>query len=97
MCEAIFEVVQRRVGRTPRVGNFPWGLLMLASPFVKTLMEMREMRYLWQVPVKLDNSRLLGVLGHEPHTPWDQAIEMTLEGLGCLPTLTGQDGLLSMK
>ena len=36
-------------------------------------------------PVRLDNRKLVGVLGAEPHTPLDVAIERTLEGLGCLP------------
>ena len=47
---------------------------------------MQEMRYLWQTPLRLDNQRLLATLGHEPHTPLEQAVEATLVGLGCLPT-----------
>jgi hypothetical protein len=30
------------------------------------------------------NDRLLAVLGHEPHTPLDEAIEAALVGMGCL-------------
>jgi nucleoside-diphosphate-sugar epimerase len=43
------------------------------------------MRYLWRHPLRLDNRRLVAVLGAEPHTPLDEAVERTLEGLGCLP------------
>jgi nucleoside-diphosphate-sugar epimerase len=86
MCEAIRSVAQRHLGVAPRVSAFPWGLLTLVSPFVKTFMEMREMRYLWRAPIRLDNSRLLATLGHEPHTPLEAAVEVTLEGLGCLKT-----------
>ncbi len=57
---------------------------MLAAPFVPTLREMMEMRYLWQQPVRLDNRRLLDVLGAEPRTPLEQAVRATLDGLGCL-------------
>jgi hypothetical protein len=32
----------------------------------------------------MDNARLVAVLGAEPHTPLDVAVERTLEGLGCL-------------
>jgi len=32
----------------------------------------------------LDNARLETVIGTEPHTPLDQAVETTLMGLGCL-------------
>jgi nucleoside-diphosphate-sugar epimerase len=44
--------------------------------------EMAEMRYLWQQPVRMDNKRLVGWLGSEPHTPLDDAVKATLEGLG---------------
>jgi hypothetical protein len=43
------------------------------------------MQYLWQQPVRLLNTRLLSLLGDEPHTPLDRAVEMTLRSLGCLP------------
>lgn len=63
--------------------------MRLASPFVTTFRELLGMRYLWQQPVRLDNRRLVQQLGHEPHTPLDEAVEATLVGLGCLsPTAT---------
>jgi nucleoside-diphosphate-sugar epimerase len=85
MAEAIQRVVARRTAQAPRISALPWWLLMLASPFVTTLKEMREMRYLWQRPVRMENARLLAVLGHEPHTPLDAAVEASLQGMGCLP------------
>ena len=84
MASAIQRVVQRRTGSRPRIAAFPWWLIRLASPFVTTFREMLEMRYLWQVPVNLDNSRLVAELWQEPHTPLDEAIEATLSGLGCV-------------
>jgi nucleoside-diphosphate-sugar epimerase len=84
MADAIRRVVTRRVGRTPKLRAFPWWLLMLASPIVTTFREMREMRYLWREPVCMNNARLKAVLGDEPHTPLDQAVEATLDGIGCL-------------
>jgi nucleoside-diphosphate-sugar epimerase len=83
MVEAIQRVVTRRSGRKPRVTGFPWWLVTLASPFVTTLREMREMRYLWREPVRMDNARLVAALGQEPHTPLDEAVDATLIGLGC--------------
>jgi len=83
MAEAIARVVERRGGTRPRIAAFPWWLIRLAAPFVVTLRELLEMRYLWQQPVRLDNAHLLAVLGREPHTPLDIALETTLEGLGC--------------
>ncbi|MFN3303099.1 MAG: NAD-dependent epimerase/dehydratase family protein [Roseateles sp.] len=85
MAQAIQRVVARHTGRTPRIAAFPWWLLNLAAPLVTTFREMQEMRYLWQQPVRMDNARLLATLGHEPHTPLDEAVEATLRGLGCLP------------
>ncbi len=84
MTDAIARVAAQATGRTPRVTAFPWWLMALAAPFVATLRELREMRYLWRTPVRMDNARLLAVLGHEPHTPLDVAVKATLEGMGNL-------------
>lgn len=67
------------------VRRFPWLVVTLASPFVTLFREMRELRYLWQEPLRLDNTRLIGAIGAEPHTPIDIAVRDTLAGLGCLP------------
>lgn len=88
---AIQRVVARRGGKTPALKPFPWWLMRLAAPFVVTLRELMEMRYLWQTEVRMDNQRLVQVLGQEPHTPLDQAIETTLDGLGCLPSPSTAD------
>jgi nucleoside-diphosphate-sugar epimerase len=83
--QAIQRVVLRRSGLRPGLAAFPWWLMRLAAPFVTTLRELLEMRYLWRQEVRMDNSRLVAVLGAEPRTPLDEAIERTLEGAGCLP------------
>jgi len=83
MIAAIQRAVTRRTGTTPRTTVFPWWLLTLASPFLTTFREMREMRYLWREGVRMDNARLIATLGHEPHTPLDEAVDATLTGLGC--------------
>lgn len=76
----------RRVLRRPhlKMRRFPWPLVTLAAPFVPLFRELGEMRYLWRTPVRLDNGRLVRLLGCEPHTPLDDAIGETLAGLGCL-------------
>lgn len=84
MAEAIQRVTARH-GGDARIAPLPWWLLNLAGLFITTFREMREMRYLWQQPVRMDNAQLLAVLGHEPHTPLDEAVEAALRGLGCLP------------
>ena len=84
MAGAISRAVVRRGGALPAVRAFPWWLTALAAPFVPTLRELREMRYLWSEPVAMSNTQLMAVLGKEPHTPLDEAVETALEGLGCL-------------
>ena len=66
------------------VRRFPWALLAVASPFVPVFRELREMRYLWQAPVRLTNARLIGTLGAEPRTPLEAAVGATLADLDCL-------------
>lgn len=83
MAAAIGRVVRRHGGQT-RTRAFPWWLVRLASPIVPTLRELLEMRYLWRQPLRMDNTRLKAVLGSEPHTPLDAAVEATLAGLRCI-------------
>lgn len=85
LAAAICRVVVRRGGVQPKVRAFPWWLTALAAPFVPTLRELREMRYLWSTRIKMSNAKLVSTLGHEPHTPLDEAVEAALEGMGCLP------------
>ncbi|WP_428241098.1 NAD-dependent epimerase/dehydratase family protein [Gynuella sp.] len=84
LAEAVCRVVKRHTGTAPKMTRFPWWLIRLLAPFQQTLREILEMRYLWRQPVRLSNQRLTALLGEEPHTPLDQAVEQTLRGLGCL-------------
>ncbi|GAJ90716.1 SDR family oxidoreductase [Agrobacterium sp. SHOUNA12C] len=77
--------IERVVGHRVKVKAFPWWVLPLAAPFVPLMKELREMRYLWSVPLQMRNDRLLAVLGEEPHTPIDAAMKASLMGIGCLP------------
>ena len=79
------EAIRAAVGRAVPTRALPWWLVRVASPVVPIFREMAEMRYLWRTPVRLDNRRLVRVLGVEPHTPIDAAVRATLRGLGCIP------------
>jgi nucleoside-diphosphate-sugar epimerase len=81
MTNAIKSVVG---GSNIKVRPFPWMLLSLLAPFKTLFREMREMRYLWQQPLRLDNRHLIDVLGKEPRTPLEEAVRATLQGLKCL-------------
>jgi nucleoside-diphosphate-sugar epimerase len=56
-----------------------WGVLRLAAPFSGFLRELLEMRYLWHVPLRLDNRKLVELIGHEPNTPRDEAVRRSLQ------------------
>ena len=58
--------------------------MRVLAPFVPLFRELVEMRYLWNVPIRMDNKRLKAFLGAEPHTRLDIAVRNTLIGLGCL-------------
>lgn len=85
MAQAIQRVAVRRGLPQPRLRRLPWWLLRLAACFATTPRELMEMRYLWQQDVRMDNRQLVATLGQEPHTPLEQALEATLQALGCLP------------
>jgi len=76
----------RRVTHKPRlpIRSFPYLVIYAMAPFMETMREMIEMRYLWTRPIGLDNTKLVRVLGAEPHTPLDQAMRATLADMGCL-------------
>lgn len=82
----MIDAVRRASGRADlRVRAFAWWLLPLLAPFSTLLREVREMRYLWQQPLRMDNAALVQMLGEEPHTDWDDAVASTLKSLHCLP------------
>ena len=90
---AMTAAIARAVGRPVRTIHLPWRLLGLAAPFVPLIRNLREMRHLWQIPIRMTNDRLRGLIGDEPHTPLDEAVRRTLTGLGCLPRAqTSQPG-----
>jgi nucleoside-diphosphate-sugar epimerase len=82
---AMAAAIGRAVGNADLpVRRLPWWLFRLAAPFNETMRELYAVRPLWEVPIELDNGRLVALLGAEPHTPLDEAVAATLRGLGCL-------------
>ncbi|CAN7544226.1 NAD-dependent epimerase/dehydratase family protein [Rhizobium sp. LjRoot30] len=81
----LIAAIGRVAGRQPKIRHFPWWLLPFAAPFVPFMRELREMRYLWEQPLRMDNARLVAAIGEEPRTAIDEAIAATLGSLGCLP------------
>ncbi|QGM44651.1 NAD-dependent epimerase/dehydratase family protein [Methylocystis heyeri] len=76
------EAVRRALGGRGAVRPLPWLPFRLLSPLSPFLRELLEMRYLWLEPLRLNNGKLVGLIGDEPHTPLDQAVEAAVAALG---------------
>ena len=63
--------LERLTGRNLRVTGFPWWLVTLASPVWEVARELREMRYLYDLPHALDAEPLAKVLPDFRPTPLD--------------------------
>ena len=87
----LIAALETAAGRKLAVSRLPWLAIAAAAPFNETLREMREMRYLWNRPVLLDNTSLVAKLGAEPRTPLSEALRTALAGLGALPPIIAKD------
>jgi len=83
---AMAESIARVTGQPDlTVKRLPWKLFYAAAPFSTFMREALEMRYLWDVSLRLDNERLRSLIGEETHTPLDDAVRQTLTAIGSLP------------
>jgi nucleoside-diphosphate-sugar epimerase len=76
--------VRRAVGRDLRESRFPWWLMRLLAPFGGFPREVLEIEPVWRHPMRLDNRRLVELLGSEPRTPIVDAVRTTLIDMECL-------------
>ncbi|MFK0205355.1 NAD-dependent epimerase/dehydratase family protein [Agrobacterium sp. NPDC090283] len=80
----LVEAIERVVGHPVKRRQLSWSGIKLAAPFVPLFREVLEMQYLWQMPIRMSNRKLVDFLGTEPRTPIDIAVATTLASLGCL-------------
>jgi len=64
-----------------KLAHYPWGFIRLGAPLVPLWRSLADMRYLGQHAHTLVNSRLVSLLGAEPHTPLDAAVEAAIDEL----------------
>ena len=64
--------------------SVPWWAMRLGAWVVPMWASVLEMRYLWNTPHALDNTKLVALIGAEPHTPLDVALQQSLRALGML-------------
>ena len=81
---ALPAAIKRVVGRDLPERNFPWWLMRALSPFGGFPREVVEIEPYWRNAVRLDNRRLVALLGAEPRTLLDQAVRTTLAAMGAL-------------
>ena len=54
----MIEAIRKAAGNPNiKVRKMPWKLMLALSPFVPLFRELTEMRYLWNVPIRMDNKR----------------------------------------
>ena len=70
--------------KSVKLKKMPWLAIQLGALFVPSWAALLEMRYLWDTPHQLDNTRLLQLIGREPRTPLNQAVRQSLADLGFL-------------
>jgi nucleoside-diphosphate-sugar epimerase len=75
------EAVRRVFDGRGVIRAFPWLPFRILSPVSPFLRELLEMRYLWRTPLRLNNMKLVGLIGDEPHTSLDQAVGAAVTAL----------------
>ena len=92
--EQLHAEVEAVLGRPLKRATMPWGLVRLAAWFSPMLAATLDMRYLWQRAHRLNDSSLRQHLKAVPHTSLAQALAVSLNDLGLLPTRNkGASGL----
>lgn len=78
------DAIRRAAGRDVPIRRLPWWIFKAAAPFGGFPRQAAEIASHWQYPLRLDNTRLVELLGAEPRTDLDEAMRATLTELGCL-------------
>jgi nucleoside-diphosphate-sugar epimerase len=68
-----------------KFSSLPWPVIRVGAWVNPTWASLLEMRYLWDTPHALANSKLVSLIGAEPHTPVAQAAREALAELEILP------------
>jgi nucleoside-diphosphate-sugar epimerase len=90
-------LVAEASGRPVRLSRFAWWPLYIARPFWRFARGLIEMRYLWNMPHRLDGTGFAGqVPGFRP-TPVEEAMAEALAGIAARPEPSPQPSRFSMK
>ncbi len=64
--------------------QLPWAVIRLGALVVPTWAALLSLRYLWQTAHTLDNTKLVSLIGAEPHTRLEEAATAAVRQLGYL-------------
>ena len=72
------QAVENAVGRPLKAAAFPWPLMRVLALFSPLVREVLEMRYLWEVPHRIDGGPLAAALPNFEPTPLGEAMRQVL-------------------
>ena len=72
--QQLINAITAQVGRPLKRRKMPWFLLRMISPFSPLMREVLEMRYLWDVPHRVDDRKLRRLLPEWQPTPLAQCM-----------------------
>lgn len=75
-----------RPGKTLKTVGLPWPLIRTLGLVNGSWASLSDVRYLFETPHALGNSRLHALIGAEPYTPFAAAVAAALEDLGLFST-----------
>ena len=76
--------IAKASGRALKVGHINWWMMRTVGSIWKMGRELTDVGYLWQVPHRIDGSKLAAAIGDVPHTPLNIAITRSLRELGAI-------------
>lgn len=77
-------------GRRLRFGKFPWAVMRLTAPFWEMARELLEMRYLHDLPHRLDPAPLAAILPDFKPLGLTQVLQIQAQAYGLMSTQTGR-------
>lgn len=76
--------IAKATGRPLKVGHINWWMMRTVGSVWKMGRELSEIGYLWQVPHRIDGTKLAAAIGDIPHTPLETAITRSLRELDAI-------------
>ncbi|MEH6403758.1 MAG: NAD(P)H-binding protein [Sneathiella sp.] len=76
--QQLVDVMEENLGHKLKIKNMPWRLIRVLGLILPQMREVAEMSYLWQVPHRIDGSKLATILPDFKVTPLKNAIAQSI-------------------